>query len=174
MSSRCPSISRAAAAALAVPAVVVLLAGCGESSTSSSSASSAPAPTPSAATGTSASSTKTTAGAPTTSSPSHSSTSPAAPTGSSTPSATTPAAPAGVRVLRRFSGHGNTALGTIPLHSPAVLAWSAGQPPMQIFTSRGFLLVNSKGSSGTVRLARGTYRGVRVASRGSWVVELRS
>jgi len=55
-----------------------------------------------------------------------------------------------------------------------LLVWSADHPRIQIFTSKGFMLVNSSSPTGTVRLSRGTYRGVRVSSPARWSVELRS
>ena len=84
-----------------------------------------------------------------------------------------PASPSG-RLLRRFTGYGNSALGTIVVRSASVLIWNARHPAIQIFTSSGFMLVNSKATTGTVRLSRGTYRGVRVASDAGWSIELRS
>jgi hypothetical protein len=52
--------------------------------------------------------------------------------------------------------------------------WKARRPGIQIFTSNGFMLVNSRSLTGAVRLSRGTYRGVRVSSAAHWSVELRS
>jgi hypothetical protein len=52
--------------------------------------------------------------------------------------------------------------------------WQAGRPPIQIFAANGFILVNSQASNGSIHLSRGTYRGVRVATHGSWTVELRA
>jgi hypothetical protein len=100
--------------------------------------------------------------------------------GGSTHSSTHDAMPSpGGRPLRRFTGDGNARLGTIAVRSPSLLVWSARQPAtrqpaIQIFTSNGFLLVNSKAPNGFIRLAGGTYRGVRVASPASWSIELRS
>lgn len=93
----------------------------------------------------------------------------------STHSSTHDATPSpGRRPLRRFTGDGNARLGTIVVRSPSLLVWSARQPAIQIFTSNGFMLVNSKAPNGFIRLAGGTYRGVRVASPASWSIELRS
>jgi len=92
-----------------------------------------------------------------------------------TPGSTPGTSPSpGGRLLRRFTGDGNAWLGTIVVHSPSVLEWSAQHPAIQIFTSNGFMLVNSKAPKGSIRLAGGTYRGVRVASHASWSIELRS
>lgn len=97
--------------------------------------------------------------------------SPVAPTPSPTKAAS--AAPSG-RLLRRYAGNGNTQLGTIVVRSPSTLVWKAEHPPIQIFTAKGFILVNSTAPSGVTRLSRGTYRGVRVASHAGWSIELRS
>jgi hypothetical protein len=108
-------------------------------------------------------------------------------TASTTPSSTTPsssasapsstkvssAAPSG-SLLRRYTGNGNRQLGTVVLSSPSTLAWKAQHPPIQIFTAKGFIIVNSTAPSGVTRLSRGTYRGLRVASHAGWSVELRS
>jgi len=104
---------------------------------------------------------------------------PREPAGTSTGVTAAGSAPAtlpspGGRLLGRYAGNGNARLGTIVAHSPSVLAWSAGHPGMQIFTSSGFILVDSNASSGAIRLSAGTYRGVRVAARAAWAIELRS
>jgi hypothetical protein len=78
----------------------------------------------------------------------------------------------GGRLLRQFTGSGNTRLGTIAVSSPQVMAWSAQHPPIQIFTRHGFILVNSHASSGSVQLSRGSYPGMRVASHGGWTIQL--
>ena len=78
------------------------------------------------------------------------------------PLAAVPAAP-----WAHYAGHGNKAIGTIALKSPVRLTWSAAKPKIQVFTSTGFVLVNSRKSSGSVLISKGTYRGVRVASGGA-------
>jgi hypothetical protein len=86
-----------------------------------------------------------------------------------------PASPSpGGRLLRRFTGYGNGRLGTIAVHASSLLSWRATQPHIQIFTVNGFMLVNSRSTTGTVRVSRGTYRGVRVSSAARWSVELRA
>ncbi|HXP99926.1 MAG TPA: hypothetical protein VN845_07670 [Solirubrobacteraceae bacterium] len=93
--------------------------------------------------------------------------------GSTAPSSSAAAPPlASGPVLRRFAGSGNTSLGTIKLGSPEVLVWGAQHPPIQIFTAKGFILVSSSTPSGHIRLSRGTYAGVRVATRAAWSIEL--
>jgi hypothetical protein len=87
-------------------------------------------------------------------------------------STTTAPAPANGSVLRRFAGSGNTKLGTIAVSSQEVLVWGAQHPPIQIFTAKGFILVSSGQSSGSIKLSRGTYAGVRVATRAAWSIEL--
>ncbi len=89
-------------------------------------------------------------------------------------SATRVPAAVGGHLLRSYSGAGNTRLGTIVVRSPSVLVWSAHHPPIQIFTSRGFMLVDSEEPNGVIQLSRGTYRTVHVASRADWSIELRS
>lgn len=91
----------------------------------------------------------------------------------STPSASAAPQPSG-RLLRRFTGSGNGRLGTIVVSTPATLIWRAQRGAIQIFTSSGFLLVQSQTPNGSVRLSKGTYRGVRVASHTSWAIELRA
>jgi hypothetical protein len=77
-------------------------------------------------------------------------------------------------VLRRFTGSGDTRLGTIVVRSPQVLQWRTARPPIQIFAANGFMLVDSSAPSGSIHLSRGTYRSVRVAAHASWSVELRT
>lgn len=104
-------------------------------------------------------------------------TSTAAPSGGakqSTPRTPTPSLPAGGRVLRRFTGSGNARLGTIVVGSRSVLMWRAQRPPIQIFTSKGFILVRGRAAAGSIQVSRGTYTGTRVATHGGWTVELRA
>jgi hypothetical protein len=69
---------------------------------------------------------------------------------------------------------GDYLLGKIVAPATRVLVWSAHSGRIQIFTASGFMLVNSQSATGSVRLARGTYSGVRVATAASWSLELRS
>jgi len=149
---------------------VSILASCGGSSHTTSTAGSQTATAPaSSATGTSATATTATS-AKTPASP------PAGTASTATGAASTPGAspsPEG-RLLRRFAGSGNGRLGTLVVSGRTLLVWNAHRPRIQIFTSKGFMLVNSPSQTGTVRLSRGTYRGVRVSSPAQWSVELRS
>jgi hypothetical protein len=65
-------------------------------------------------------------------------------------------------------------LGTLTLPSPVVLVWHAAGGTTQIFTSSGFMLVNSTAPLGSVRLTPGSYPHLRVASRAGWSIELQS
>jgi hypothetical protein len=65
------------------------------------------------------------------------------------------------RVIRSFSGTGN-------------LQWRTAGRAIQLFTVHGFVLVDSHAATGRVRLARGDYPVLRVATRGSWTVQLRA
>ncbi|HTA15997.1 MAG TPA: hypothetical protein VK781_14160 [Solirubrobacteraceae bacterium] len=141
------------------------LAGCGSSSSSGTSSTSSTQAT-AASGGSTATATSSSSG------PSKTSTSQAS-TGSTKAASNGSALPqVGGHVLRHFTGSGNAHLGTIVVRSPEVLAWSAQHPPIQIFTTHGFLLVSSHSSSGTVQLARGVYSGLRVASHGGWSIAL--
>jgi hypothetical protein len=156
--------------ALAAVLAISIPAGCGSSgSSSTSTAGSQNAAAPAAgATGASAGTPATTAKTQAPGKPGTTSTTAGAP---STPSPSP--APEG-RLLHRFSGYGNGRLGTLVASGQTLLLWNAGHPRIQIFTSKGFMLVNSSSQTGTVRLSRGTYRGVRVSSPAHWTVELRS
>ena len=138
------------------------IAGCGSSSSTSSSASnaaSAPNSSSSTAASTPAASAPSTA---TSAQPSHPS------------AAAPPAAATSGTLLHRYSGTGDYLLGKLVLPASRVLVWSAHYGKIQIFTASGFMLVNSQSATGSVRLARGTYSGVRVATAASWSLELRS
>jgi hypothetical protein len=150
--------------------VVEVASGCGSSSKTTSSESSNSAAVPSTS---STAPKQTTSGAQSgTTQPAQSATTS---TGASTPTSIHRSSPPpSGRLLRRFTGYGNSQLGTIVVPSSSALLWSARHTPIQIFTSSGFMLVNSKAASGSVRLSRGSYRGVRVASHAGWLVELRS
>jgi hypothetical protein len=155
-----------------------LLAGCGESSSAGSAATQSRTVTVS--TGSVAASKPTAHRTDT-----HQRAAPAHPSGAPAPSEQVPAsissgasaqpspAPSG-GLVRRFTGSGNERLGTIVLHAQSVLSWHVQHGPIQIFTSSGFLLVQSQQPNGSVRLSRGTYRGVRVASHAGWSIELRA
>ena len=87
----------------------------------------------------------------------------------STPS--TPVIDAGALIGTR-TGTGNQAIGTLIESSEVVLRWSTTKPPLQIFDSRGFLVVDSQSATGSVRLARGSYKGLRIATKGHWTVQV--
>jgi hypothetical protein len=170
MSSPSRRLFSRAGAVLGALLAITIPASCGGSVKTTSTAgpqnTTAPAAsaTGAAATGTTATSAKTPA-------PPHAATAPTTTSAASTPTAS-PSPEA--RLLRRFTGTGNGRLGTVVLSGRTLLVWNAGQPRIQIFTSTGFMLVNSYSQTGTVRLSRGTYRGVRVSSPAHWSVELRS
>jgi hypothetical protein len=75
-------------------------------------------------------------------------------------------------VTYKRSGRGDVLLGTITLSGAHTLVWSSTATPFQMYTSSGFLLVDSNVTHGSVEILRGTYREVRVATRGDWSVEL--
>lgn len=157
--------------AIAPFALAVALAGCGgSSSTSTQTITSTTASTGAASAGATSAS-KTASSAQSASTPAK-----AAKAKSSTSTAPGSSAaaspPASGPVLRRFAGSGNTRLGTIAVSSPEVLVWGAQHPPIQIFTAKGFILVSSGASSGSIKLSRGTYAGVRVATHAAWSIEL--
>ncbi|MFL5862963.1 MAG: hypothetical protein ACJ780_19675 [Solirubrobacteraceae bacterium] len=85
-----------------------------------------------------------------------------------------PAVPQGGRTIRTFAGNGNGRIGSVSERATTVLQWHAPGHGIQIFTSRGAVLVNSATGTGSVRLPRGEYADLRVASRGSWVIRLRA
>jgi hypothetical protein len=152
---------------------VTLLAGCGGGSSPAGSAGSNQTTAPSG--GSTSTVAGTSAGTSNTASTAHPAHAPVQSTKAPAPNSTQGAAPrVGGRVLRRFSGSGNTRLGTIVLSSPAVLVWSAQHPAIQIFTAKSFMLVSSHAFSGRLQLSRGTYPGIRVASRARWSIELRA
>jgi hypothetical protein len=100
----------------------------------------------------------------------------ALPTAARSVSATlsTPARAPAAGPIGRFAGYGNGRIGTIGTHASIWLVWRVQHAPIQIFASNGFILVKGDGRSGRVQLSRGTYRGVRVATRKRWSIELRS
>ena len=77
-------------------------------------------------------------------------------------------------VLRTLSGTGNAALGKLTEKTATVLQWNGSGSPVEIFTAQGFRLVSSAASSGRVKLTPGEYRGVRIATKGPWTIELRA
>ena len=75
---------------------------------------------------------------------------------------------------RTFSGTGNRRLGTLRLRRSAVLRWRTRGGVLQVSERHGFLLVNTRARRGHVKIHRGVYRGVRVATRGHWTISIRS
>lgn len=75
-------------------------------------------------------------------------------------------------LLMGFSGIGSEAIRTLSPKRAVVLEWRTARPPMQIFNRDGFMLVNSNLASGRVRVATGHYRGLRVAAKGSWTIQI--
>jgi len=78
------------------------------------------------------------------------------------------------RLLEAFSGVGNRSIGSLSERAAVVLQWSTAGWPLQLFTERGFLLVDSQPGYGRIRLARGDYRGLRVGTQGAWTIQLRA
>ncbi len=77
-------------------------------------------------------------------------------------------------VIGTLKGTGDQPIGTLSEKSTVVLEWSTAAGSIQIFNTHGFLLVNSSARTGTVRLARGDYKGLRVAAEGHWTIRLRA
>lgn len=75
---------------------------------------------------------------------------------------------------KTFSGTGNKKLGTLRLRRSAVLTWRTRGRLFQVFEQHGFLLVDTRARRGHVRIHRGVYRRVRVATRGRWRIIIRS
>jgi hypothetical protein len=78
------------------------------------------------------------------------------------------------RVIRSFSGVGDRRIGTLSERAAVVLEWRTAGRAIELFSVRGFVLVDSHAATGRVRLARGGYPALRVATRGPWTVELRA
>jgi hypothetical protein len=78
------------------------------------------------------------------------------------------------RVIRSFSGVGDRRIGSLSEGAAVVLEWRTAGRAIELFSVRGFVLVDSHAATGRVRLARGGYPALRVATRGSWTVELRA
>jgi hypothetical protein len=76
------------------------------------------------------------------------------------------------KLIRKISGAGPQTVGSLSTKRVVVLTWTATKPPIQIFTSKGFLLVKGDARSGQVELTAGSYPGVRVATAGRWMIEL--
>jgi hypothetical protein len=164
-------VGRMGVSALAALLVVAVGVGCGESSSSSTGAL-----TRTTAASSSATATTRAAGGATGTSKTGSDAQSASSAAKTTAHASVPHVThvVGGRVLRGFSGVGDTRLGTIAVSSPEVLVWTARRGGIQIFTSSGFILVTSHAADGSVRLSRGAYRGARVATHAGWTIELRA
>jgi hypothetical protein len=78
------------------------------------------------------------------------------------------------RVIRSFSGVGDRRIGALSEGAAVVLEWRTAGRAIELFSVRGFVLVDSHAATGRVRLARGGYPALRVATRGPWTVELRA
>jgi hypothetical protein len=82
------------------------------------------------------------------------------------------ASPQPVATNRVITGTGNAGIGTVAEGSSVLLTWTASKGPIQIFTSQGNLLLSSGARHGSIRLAKGQYQGLRVASPGAWTLRL--
>jgi hypothetical protein len=89
---------------------------------------------------------------------------------------TQPAAPsiAAGRLVRVFAGTRNAGIGSLSAKTSLVVGWNAARPPIQIFSRQGILLLSSDRRTGRVRLGAGEYRGLRIATRGHWAIQLRA
>jgi hypothetical protein len=77
-------------------------------------------------------------------------------------------------VVRMFTGAGSQAIGSLSEHRLLVIDWKVAKPPVQIYTAHGNLLLSSDRRSGAIRLARGEYRQLRIATNGHWTIQLRA
>ncbi len=84
-----------------------------------------------------------------------------------------PVISAGV-VTGTLTGTGNQPIETLSEKTTVVLQWSTTAGTFQIFNTHGFVLVDSNATTGRVRLARGDYKGLRVAAKGHWTIQLRA
>jgi hypothetical protein len=84
------------------------------------------------------------------------------------------AAPRPGATIRIINGTSNATIGTLAEHTSVFLVWKASEAPIQIITSQGNLLLSSHARNGSIRLAAGTYGGLRVASPGAWTLRLRA
>jgi hypothetical protein len=75
-------------------------------------------------------------------------------------------------MIRIITGTHNAKIGTLAERTSVLLVWTASEAPIQIFTSKGNLLLSSHARTGSIRLAEGRYRGLRVASPGAWTLRL--
>jgi predicted small secreted protein len=88
-------------------------------------------------------------------------------------SAPPPAIPAG-RTIGAFSGTGSQSIGSLSEKTPIVLQWSTAGQRIQVFTAKGFVLLESNARTGRIRLAAGKYAKLRVASPAPWTLLLRA
>jgi hypothetical protein len=77
-------------------------------------------------------------------------------------------------LIQTLAGNGDRAIANLSEKTTVVLEWQTSTPPIQIFNKHGFVLVNSPSATGEVRLARGKYTGLRVATKGAWTLEIRA
>ena len=77
-------------------------------------------------------------------------------------------------LVRMFSGARSQAIGSLSETRSLVIRWNVAKPPIQIYTSKGNLLLSSDRRSGTIRLGRGEYRKLRIATNGHWTIQLRA
>jgi hypothetical protein len=78
------------------------------------------------------------------------------------------------RVLRSFSGGGGRTLGSLSVKTPVVLRWHTSGHGVQLVVGSGFLLLNSPASAGRIKLPRGAYPRLRIATVGAWHVDVRA
>lgn len=76
-----------------------------------------------------------------------------------------------------YRGSGNKGLGTLRLKRTAKLTWRhrrGGRLRLETSAPRGrrFALVTTRFRTGSVRLRAGTYRGLRMLTRGGWRITL--
>lgn len=77
------------------------------------------------------------------------------------------------RVIATLRGSGDRLLGSLSETQTVVLQWHVTGPSVQLLTG-SFLLVDSEAHSGRVRLARGTYPHLRIATARGWTLQVRA
>lgn len=83
------------------------------------------------------------------------------------PAATTPAS-----ATKRWSGTGNRSLGTVKLTRDSVVRWTSSGARFSLTDRSGKLKISGRTKAGQSFAVRRTYRGVRVASRGRWTLQI--
>ena len=88
-------------------------------------------------------------------------------------SAPSESAPHSFTHVHRYSGHGNTSVGTVEVPRFAEIFWRTDGGAMHVTSSPPLQIDRGGAANGAATVATGSYANVHIGTRGNWSIEVR-